>query len=101
MDAVEITDDYVLVKIADQLYRIKPTFGAMMRAVKLQDRVDKAAGSNDAEGIVAVMDETKALVMSASDIPESEFDGLSYGQIRQLMDVIRGAMTDAGEPGKN
>lgn len=101
MDAIEIRDDYVLVKIADQLYRIRPTFGAMMRAVKLQDRVDKAASANNADGIVAVMDETKALVLNASDIPDDVFDQLSYGQIRQLMDVIRGAMTEAGEPGKN
>jgi len=45
------------------------------------------------------MGETKGLILEASDIPEAVFDRLSYGQIRQLLDVIRGTMTE--EPGKN
>jgi len=48
---------------------------------------------------MATMDETKALILDATDIPEAVFQRLSYGQIRQLMDVIRGAMVE--QPGKN
>lgn len=100
MDTIEIRDDAaVLVKIGETLYRVRPTFASMLRAVKLQDQVDRAEGGNNLEAITGMMQETRALILDASDIPEAEFDKLSYGQIRQLMDVVRGAMTE--EPGKN
>jgi len=96
---IEIVDDAVDVKIGETVYHIRGTFGAMYRAVKLSDKAAQLGGETNPDAILATMGETKGLILEASDIPEAVFDRLSYGQIRQLMDVIRGTMTE--EPGKN
>lgn len=96
---IEIADDAVQVKIGESVYTVRGTFGAMYRAVKLSDQAAQLGGENNPDAIMAKMDETKALILDATDIPEAVFQRLSYGQIRQLMDVIRGAMVE--QPGKN
>ena len=96
---IEIADDAVQVKIGESVYTVRGTFGAMYRAVKLSDQAAQLGGENNPYAIMATMDETKALILDATDIPEAVFQRLSYGQIRQLMDVIRGAMVE--QPGKN
>lgn len=96
---IEIADDAVAVKIGEAVYHVRGTFGAMYRAVKLSDQAAQLGGENNPDAIMATMNEAKALIMDATDIPESVFNRLSYGQIRQLMDVIRGAMVE--QPGKN
>lgn len=97
---IEIADDAVQVKIGESVYTVRGTFGAMYRAVKLSDQAAQLlGGENNPDAIMATMDETKALILDATDIPEAVFQLLSYGQIRQLVDVIRGAMVE--QPGKN
>lgn len=98
---LEITDTSLEVKIGESLYALRPTFGSMVALAKLQDQLS-AEGENDPARQMETLGSIKSVILRASDIPESIFDGLSIGQIRQIMGGLMGTITAAGaEPGKN